>query len=46
MVLEEQQIQLLLTMHHKCMLTATTGVITNPPTLSDYNNTANVGGGP
>jgi hypothetical protein len=28
------------------MLTATDGVITNPPTLSDYNNTANVGGGP
>jgi len=27
-------------------LTATTGVITNPPTLSDYNNTNNVGGDP
>jgi len=28
------------------LLTATTGVITNPPTLSDYNNTNNVGGDP
>jgi hypothetical protein len=28
------------------MLTATTGVITNPPTLSDYNNTNNIGGDP
>ena len=28
------------------MLTATAGVITNPPTLSDYNNTNNVGGDP
>jgi len=28
------------------MLTATTGVLTNPPTLSDYNGTNNVGGDP
>ena len=25
---------------------AVAGTITNPPTLSDYNNTNNVGGGP
>ena len=28
------------------ILTATAGVITNPPTLSDYNNTNNIGGDP
>jgi hypothetical protein len=28
------------------MLSAVAGVITNPPTLSDYNNTNNVGGAP